>query len=91
VMDAWMAATPGVAWSPPVGGISGLVHVAGLDDSPALARRLRADLDVQVVPGAFFGADDALRVSFGLPPARLQRALETLALGLAALVGGGRV
>ncbi len=86
VMDAWMAATPGVDWVPPAGGITALMHVAGLRDSFAVTRRLRTDLDVQVVAGAHFGSDDALRVSFGLPPARLQRALETLALGLAAIV-----
>jgi aspartate/methionine/tyrosine aminotransferase len=86
VMDAWIDATPGVTWVPPAAGITGLVHVEGLSDSFDLARRLRSDLDVQVVPGGFFGADDALRVSFGLPPARLQRALETLALGLGALL-----
>lgn len=86
VMDPWVEATPGVSWTPPAGGITGLVHVDGLTDSMDLARRLRADLDVQVVPGGFFGANDALRVSFGLPPARLQAALETLGLGLAALL-----
>ncbi len=86
VMDAWIDATPGVSWVPPAAGITGLVHVAGLADSRHLARRLREDLGVQVVPGLFFGAHDALRISFGLPPAQLSRALETLALGLGALL-----
>ncbi len=86
VMDAWIAATPDVDWVAPAGGITGLVRVAGMTDSMAVARRLRHDLDVQVVPGAFFGADDALRISFGLPPAQLARALETLALGLGVLL-----
>ena len=86
VMDAWVDATPGVSWTPPAGGLTGLVRIDGLTDSMSLARRLRADLDVQVVPGGFFGADDALRISFGLPPAKLQQALETLTLGLGALM-----
>ncbi len=85
VMDAWIESTPGVGWTPPAAGLTGLVHVEGLADSLGVARRLRDDLGVQVVPGGFFGEDDALRVSFGLPPARLQQALETLALGLSVL------
>jgi len=86
VMDAWIAATPGIDWVAPAGGITGLVRVEGLTDSMDVARRLRSDLDVQVVAGGYFGADDSLRISFGLPPARLSRALETLALGLRVLV-----
>jgi aspartate/methionine/tyrosine aminotransferase len=87
VIDAWVERTPGVSWTPPDGGHTGLVFVDGLSDSTALSRRLRVELDVQVVPGAYFGCEGSLRVSFGLPPAQLQQALDVLALGLGALVG----
>ncbi len=85
VMDAWVESEERASWVPPAAGITGLVDVAGCKDSLELARRLRADLDVQVVPGHFFDAEGALRISFGLPPAQLSRALETLSLGLGAL------
>ena len=82
VMDAWLAETPLVTWTPPAAGITGLVRVEGLRDSFAFSQRLRAELDVQVVPGAFFGAEGAIRVSFGLPPETLRPALDVLALGI---------
>lgn len=86
VMDAWIERTPGVSWTPPDAGLTGLVRIDGLTDGHALARRLREELGVQVVPGAFFGAEGTLRLSFGLPPAALQEALDVLTLGLGALV-----
>ena len=57
----------------------------GLTDSLSFANRLREELDVQVMPGAFFGVEGTVRVSFGLPPGPLQKALEMLALGIGAL------
>lgn len=81
-MDAWIAATPDVSWTPPAGGITGLVKVEGLKDSKRLARALRAEVGVQVVPGAYFGAEGTIRVSFGFPPRDLQAALDVLALGI---------
>jgi aspartate/methionine/tyrosine aminotransferase len=62
------------------------VTVDGLTDSLRFARRLRRELDVQVIPGAFFGVEGTLRLSFGLSPAALQQALDVLTLGLGALV-----
>jgi aspartate/methionine/tyrosine aminotransferase len=82
VIDAWVEETPSTSWRPPDAGITGLVRIDGLTDSMTFARRLREELDVQVVPGAFFGAEGHLRISFGLPPAQLQKCLEVLALGI---------
>lgn len=82
VMDAWVAETPLVSWTPPAAGLSGLLRVEGLTDSDDFAARLRAELDVQVVPGAAFGAEGTIRVSFGLPPDALRAALDVLALGI---------
>ena len=86
VVDAWVDRTDGVSWQAPDAGLTGLVTVDGLTDSLRFARSLRRELDVQVIPGAFFGAEGTLRLSFGLPPASLQQALDVLALGLGALV-----
>jgi aspartate/methionine/tyrosine aminotransferase len=86
VIDNWVDITDGVSWVPPDGGITGLVAVEGLTDSLAFARRLRAELDVQIVPGVFFGVEGSIRVSFGRAPAPLQHALEMLAMGIGALV-----
>jgi aspartate/methionine/tyrosine aminotransferase len=82
VIDAWVEATPDVSWTPPTAGITGLVRIEGLRDSMTFAKRLRAELDCQVVPGAYFGAEGTIRVSFGLPPKDLQAALDVLALGI---------
>ncbi len=90
VIDAWLDATETASWVPPGGGISGLVRLEGLTDSHTFARRLRAELDVQVIPGAFFGAEGHVRVSFGLPPSQLQQALEVFALGIGPLVRTAR-
>ncbi len=86
VMDEWIASTPRVSWVRPDAGLTGLVRIDGLADSRAFASRLRRELDVQVVPGSFFGAEGHIRVSFGLPPAALREALDVLALGIPPLV-----
>jgi aspartate/methionine/tyrosine aminotransferase len=85
LMDEWMAATPNVSWVPPAAGISGLVRVDGVADSIGFAERLREELDVQVSPGAYFGAEGHVRVSFGLPPKDLAAALCVFGMGIPAL------
>lgn len=47
--------------------------------SERLAQVLAADYDTQVVPGMFFGADDHIRIGFGLPPPDLAEGLARLA------------
>jgi aspartate/methionine/tyrosine aminotransferase len=85
LIDEWMAATPNVSWVPPAAGITGLVRVDGVTDSIGFAERLREELDVQVSPGAYFGAEGHVRVSFGLPPKDLAAALCVLGMGIPAL------
>ncbi len=82
VIDAWIAATPRASWVPPAAGITGLLRIAGLTDSMRFAERLREELDLQVVPGAFFGAEGHIRVSFGRPPKDVAAALDVLTLGI---------
>lgn len=48
-----------------------------------LAERIRREAGVLVAPGAFFGAEGHLRISFGLPPAYLSEALERIGTVLA--------
>jgi aspartate/methionine/tyrosine aminotransferase len=62
------------------------VRIEGLTDSRAFGERLREELDLQVVPGSFFGAEGHVRVSFGLPPRAVAAALDVLALGIPPLV-----
>ena len=82
VIDAWIASTPRVSWVAPDAGITGLVRIEGLTDSLAFAERVREELDLQIVPGAFFGAEGHVRLSFGLPPRTVAAALDVLALGI---------
>lgn len=86
VMDGWIEREERASWVPPEAGLTGLVRIEGLADSLEFARELRHELDVQVVPGSFFGAEGHLRISFGLPPAALQRALDLLSMGIGALL-----
>ncbi|MCG3135564.1 MAG: Histidinol-phosphate aminotransferase [Planctomycetes bacterium] len=85
VVERWIEETRGVSWMRPAAGITGLLRIEGLRDSIRFARELRAELGVQVVPGAYFGAEGAVRISFGTPEADLRAALDTLALGIGAL------
>ena len=82
VIDAWIASTPRVSWVPPDAGITGLVRIEGLTDSCAFGEKLREELGLQIVPGAFFGAEGHVRLSFGLPPKTVAAALDVLALGI---------
>jgi aspartate/methionine/tyrosine aminotransferase len=85
VIDAWIASTPRVSWVAPDAGITGLVRIEGLTDSKEFGARLREELDLQIVPGSFFGAEGHVRVSFGLPPRAVAAALDVLALGIGPL------
>lgn len=82
VIDAWIAATPRASWVPPAAGITGLLRIDGLTDSKVFAERLREELELQVVPGAYFGAEGHVRVSFGRPPKDVAAALDVLTLGI---------
>lgn len=88
IVERWIEETRGVSWTPPVAGITGLVRIDGLRDSLRFAKRLRSELDVQVVPGAYFGSEGTIRVSFGIEEKPLRDALDVLALGIGALVDG---
>jgi aspartate/methionine/tyrosine aminotransferase len=86
VVDRWIATTPGVSWVPPAAGFCGLLTIDGLRDSAAFSRRLREELDCQVVPGTWFGTDGAVRIGYSGAPDEVAAALDVLALGIGALV-----
>ena len=49
-----------------------------------LAKRLRREDSLLVVPGAHFGVEGTMRIGFGPPEDELARALERLGSGFAA-------
>jgi len=81
---------PGVSCRPPAGAFYAFPDVGDLYHdrvvgSVALAEYLLDEVRVAVVPGAAFGGDDHLRISFACSRASLDRGLERMAEALAAL------
>ncbi|MDF1701292.1 MAG: pyridoxal phosphate-dependent aminotransferase [Planctomycetota bacterium] len=81
-VDDWVQATPRVSWTRPDGGLTGLLHLEGLDGD-RVAAAAWADQSVRAVPGRFFQQPEALRISFMLPEAELATALDGLRRTLA--------
>jgi aspartate aminotransferase len=80
-------AIPGFECRPPAGAFYAFPRVAacyrpGREDSTALAEYLLESAAVAVVPGAAFGADDHLRLSFACSRATLAEGLERIAAAL---------
>jgi aspartate/methionine/tyrosine aminotransferase len=59
-------------------------RLVGVDDTEAFARRLIEERGVIVAPGEYFGAPGHVRIGFGLPPAQLEPALNSLTEALRA-------
>lgn len=83
-----LAAIPGVACTPPAGAFYAFPDVSacfreGRAGSVAMAEYLLEEAGVAVVPGAAFGADDHLRLSFACSRERLEEALDRMAEALA--------
>lgn len=83
VVDAFLARHPRLAWTPPPPrALFGLVRAPGIDVAAGLARAAD-EHGVIAVPGRYFGVPDGFRLSWAsLPPDRLARALELLAISL---------
>lgn len=75
VVERWLAGEPRVSWVPPVAGITGLLRLPNFVQDAAFCELLRQRYDTQVVPGAMFEMPGFVRLSFGLPPAKLEQAL----------------
>jgi hypothetical protein len=83
---AALNALPGVHAPPPPGAMYAFFRVDGLTDSLEFCKRLVSDNGVGLAPGAAFGdeGEGFVRWCFASDPARLDRALERFAQGLAA-------
>lgn len=77
-------AMPGVACVPPEGAFYAFANVRrcldalGLGGSDELAERLLSEAHLAVVPGAAFGSDDHIRISFATSMERLAEAMDRL-------------
>ena len=87
IIAAGLNAIPGFECRPPAGAFYAFPRVAacygpGREDSTALAEYLLEAAAVAVVPGAAFGADDHIRLSFACSRATLSTGLERIAAAL---------
>ncbi len=83
IVDAWLARHPALELSAHPSGIFGLLHVPGATDLLPHVERWIAERGLLVAAGTFFGAPDALRLSWAtLGGEDLSRALDALADGL---------
>jgi len=81
-----LCSIPGVSCSPPSGTFYAFPHVEACEaegGSIRLAERLLEEAGVALVPGAAFGADEHLRLSFAASRETLERGLDRLAAALA--------
>jgi aspartate aminotransferase len=83
-------ALPGISCAPPAGAFYAFPDVSGCyregaADSVAFAEYLLEEARVAVVPGAAFGDDDHVRISFACSREALTRGLERIAEALATL------
>lgn len=80
VLEQWATENSSlVSLTPPDGGAIALVKYAADIGSEALVDRLRKDHSVLIAPGAHFGAEGYVRISFGLPEDYLRKGLDRIA------------
>jgi aspartate/methionine/tyrosine aminotransferase len=82
VVQRWIEGEKRVSWVPPRAGIWGCVRLPDLMQDVPFAQHLRDRYDTQVVPGGFFEAPGAVRVSFGVDPTILEQGLGNLSAAL---------
>lgn len=81
-VDAWVRGRKDVTWTRPDGGITGFLRLPPGTDAEAFAAFAFEQHGVRLVPGSFFQAPDHVRISFGLIPANLDKALGVLGTAL---------
>jgi aspartate/methionine/tyrosine aminotransferase len=80
VLEQWMDDHPGLLRArPPDAAAIAFVEYRPEIGSIELAGRIRTEQSVLVVPGAHFGVEQHLRISFGLPPEYLREGLDRVA------------
>jgi len=77
-VHAWVKGHPRLSWTPPGGGIFGLVRVEGAGDLRPRIERLCDEEGVVVAPGSFFGVPDAFRIGWTEPEEKLAEGLARL-------------
>ncbi|HVG95026.1 MAG TPA: pyridoxal phosphate-dependent aminotransferase [Planctomycetota bacterium] len=77
-VDAWVRSRRDVTWCRPDGGITGFLRLEGGLDGDRLAEHAFGAHGVRVVPGSFFQSPRHVRISYGLPEARLAEGLVAL-------------
>jgi aspartate/methionine/tyrosine aminotransferase len=81
-VQRWIEGEKRVSWVPPRAGITGCIRLPDLMQDVPFAQHLRERYDTQVVPGSFFEAPGAVRVSFGVDPGILEQGLANLSAAL---------
>jgi aspartate/methionine/tyrosine aminotransferase len=82
VVQRWIEGETRVSWVAPRAGITGCVRLPDLMQDVPFAQHLRERYDTLVVPGSFFEAPGAVRVSFGVDPAILEQGLANVSAAL---------
>lgn len=82
VVQRWIEGEKRVSWVPPRAGITGCIRLPELMQDVPFAQHLRERYDTQVVPGSFFEAPGAVRLSFGVSPTILEQGLANLSAAL---------
>ena len=78
-LERWVEENPGlVSMTPPDAGAIALVKYTADIGSEELVDRLRMKKSVLIAPGAHFGAEGHVRISFGLPEDYLRRGLDRI-------------
>ena len=81
-VDAWVDATDGISWTPPHGGITGVLFIDALKargESVSFCNALREERGVIAIPGEYFQLPGAIRISYGLEPDVLDECLQAIA------------
>ena len=82
IVERWLQSESRVEWVPPAFGLTGVLRLPTWLPDAQFADHLRQRYDTQIVPGTLFEAPGTLRLSFGLPPEDLERALANVSAAL---------
>jgi hypothetical protein len=74
-MQLFLASHPELIWTKPSGGIVVWVRFGDGRSAKPLCERLLTEMNTLVMPGFYFGVDDAFRLGFGADPKVIERGL----------------
>ena len=87
MLDAWVAATPGVSYVRPKAGTVALLRYGLAMPSRAICEALLAETGVLFVPGEVFGEEGCVRIGYACETGVLRQGLERVTGFLAARRG----